>query len=292
MPQPREPKTLFRQNYNEIVKNQVSNDEYSIKVQEFAKIFANMYINKTSIGKVNIETDIDAGRLIVTSDSNPVIDIPLNEEILSGNRNSSNMVAKMRNLIEIAEDIGVELEVEAMRQQNIKDEEKNSRGFEISSKKTTPSIIESMNYSFRNLDINEEDLSKFDVNSLDIPSEYSIDLARRKTDLNLFKAMIGMETKSIKIDSTVKSEIINDFYDKVTKLNEKSYYEENEILKQSAENLELNYSKPDLLILMHPEIIEKENSLKNKYNSDGTLIEFDKLIELREKNKERASSKK
>ena len=287
MPQPREPKTLFRQNYNEIVKNQVSNDEYSIKVQEFAKIFANMYINKTSIGKVNIETDIDAGRLIVTSDSNPVIDIPLNEEILSGNRNSSNMVAKMRNLIEIAEDIGVELEVEAMRQQNIKDEEKNSRGFEISSKKTTPSIIESMNYSFRNLDINEEDLSKFDVDSLDIPSEYSIDLARRKTDLNLFKAMIGMETKSIKIDPTVKSEIINDFYDKVTKLNEKSYYEENEILKQSAENLELNYSKPDLLILMHPEIIEKENSLKNKYNSDGTLIEFDKLIELREKNKER-----
>ena len=287
MPQPREPKTLFRQNYNEIVKNQVSNDEYSIKVQEFAKMFANMYINKTSIGKVNIETDIDAGRLIVTSDSNPVIDIPLNEEILSGNRNSSNMVAKMRNLIEIAEDIGVELEVEAMRQQNIKDEEKNSRGFEISSKKTTPSIIESMNYSFRNLDINEEDLSKFDVDSLDIPSEYSIDLARRKTDLNLFKAMIGMETKSIKIDPTVKSEIINDFYDKVTKLNEKSYYEENEILKQSAENLELNYSKPDLLILMHPEIIEKENSLKNKYNSDGTLIEFDKLIELREKNKER-----
>ena len=34
MPQPREPKTLFRQNYNEIVKNQVSNDEYSIKVHK------------------------------------------------------------------------------------------------------------------------------------------------------------------------------------------------------------------------------------------------------------------
>ena len=32
------------------------------------------------------------------------------------------------------------------------------------------------------------------------------------------------------------------------------------------------------------EIIEKFNSLKDKYNSDGTLIEFDKLIELREHN--------
>ena len=287
MPQPREPKTLFRKNYDEIVKEKISNDEYSIKVQDFAKMFANMYINKTSIGKVNIKTDIDAGRLIVLSDGNAVIDIPLNEEILSGNRNSSNMVSKMKDLIEVAEDIGVELEVESMRQQNTKDEEKNSRGFEISSKKTSPSITESMNYSLRKLDLNDEFLTEFNLDSLDIPSEYSVDLARKKTDLNLFKALIGMETKSIKINPTVKSEIINDFCDKVTKLNEKSYFEENEILKQSAQNLEFNYSKPDLLILMHPEIIEKENSLKNKYNSDGTLIEFDKLIELREKNKER-----
>lgn len=287
MTQPREPKTLFRKNYDEIVKEKISNDEYSIKVQDFAKMFANMYINKTSIGKVNIKTDIDAGRLIVLSDGNAVIDIPLNEEILSGNRNSSNMVSKMKDLIEVAEDIGVELEVESMRQQNTKDEEKNSRGFEISSKKTSPSITESMNYSLRKLDLNDEFLTEFNLDSLDIPSEYSVDLARKKTDLNLFKALIGMETKSIKINPTVKSEIINDFCDKVTKLNEKSYFEENEILKQSAQNLEFNYSKPDLLILMHPEIIEKENSLKNKYNSDGTLIEFDKLIELREKNKER-----
>ena len=36
MTQPREPKTLFRKNYDEIVKEKISNDEYSIKVQDFA----------------------------------------------------------------------------------------------------------------------------------------------------------------------------------------------------------------------------------------------------------------
>lgn len=284
--EPRKTNTLFRKVYKDVVEKQVEEKEYAEQMQEFAVNFSKLYLKNAGMKKSDVDVVLDGDTLKILNGEKEIININLNENILSGKNHNLSKTGKAKNIIEIAEDIGVELEVTGMMLQNTKDEELNNRGFYISSKETAPTIMQSIEYSLSKLPTDEKDMIGYDVEDLNAPSEYSINLARRKTFLNNFKSIVDMETKSEILDEKVKNAMIDDVLEKMEIENEKSYYEEGAILNVFAENSELNYSRPEMLILMHPEIIEKDNSLKNKFNEDGTLIEFDKLIELREKNKE------
>lgn len=284
--EPRKTNTLFRKIYKDAVENQVDENEYSIQMQEFAQNFSKLYLKNAGIKKSNVDVILDKDNLRILNGEKEIINIKLNENIISGKNHNLSKVGKAKDIIEIAEDIGVELEVAGMMLQNTKDDELNNRGFYISSKETAPTIMQSIEYSLSKLPTDDRDMVNYDIDDLNAPSEYSINLARRRTLLNNFKSIVDMETKSEIVDEKVKNSMIDDVLEKIDIENGKSYYEENTILNVFAENSELNYSRPEMLILMHPEIIEKDNSLKNKFNEDGTLIEFDKLIELREKNKE------
>lgn len=276
--------TLFRKMYDETVQKQVGTEEYIGQVKEFIINYANLYINKTSLKGDAIDVSIEDNRLKLSTNNQEFVDIGLNEDILNGNRNTNSKITKMNNIIEIAEDIGVELELKSLDLQNVKSDDVENRGFYISAKDKAPTTKDAIDYSLRRLPQEEEKLADFWIDDEDIISEYDIDNARRSTYLNIFESAINMETKTIKIDPNVKRELVNNFIEKSAQLNEASYIEEQEMLELNEEGLEINYSKPDILVLMHPEIIEKFNSLEDKYNKDGTLIEFDKLIELREHN--------
>lgn len=284
--EPRKTNTLFRKTYKDVVEKQVDENEYSLQMQEFAKNFSRLYLKNAGMKKSDVDVILDKDNLKILNGEKEVINIKLNENIISGKNHNLSKVGKAKDIIEIAEDIGVELEVTGMMLQNTKDEELNNRGFYISSKESAPTIMQSIEYSLSKLPTDDKDMVNYDIDDLNAPSEYSINLARRRTFLNNFKSIVDMETKAEILDEKVKNSMIDDVLEKMEIENEKSYYEESSILNVFAENSELNYSRPEMLILMHPEIIEKDNSLKNKFNEDGTLIEFDKLIELREKNKE------
>ena len=276
--------TLFRKMYDETVQKQVGTEEYIGQVKEFIINYANLYINKTSLKGDAIDVSIEENRLKLSTNGKEFVDIGLNEEILNGNRNTNNKITKMNNIIEIAEDIGVELELKSLDLQNVKNDDIDNKGFYISAKDKAPTTKDAIDYSLRKLPQEDTQIANFWIDDEELISEYDIDNARRNTYLNVFESAINMETKTIKIEPGIKSKIVNDFIDKSAVLNEASYIEEQEMLELNEEELDINYSKPDILVLMHPEIIEKFNSLKDKYNSDGTLIEFDKLIELREHN--------
>lgn len=284
--EPRKTNTLFRKTYKDVVEKQVDENEYSLQMQEFAKNFSRLYLKNAGMKKSDVDVILDKDNLKILNGEKEIINIKLNENIISGKNHNLSKVGRAKDIIEIAEDIGVELEVTGMMLQNTKDEELNNRGFYISSKETAPTIMQSIEYSLSKLPTDDKDMVNYDIDDLNAPSEYSINLARRRTFLNNFKSIVDMETKAEILDEKVKNSMIDDVLEKMEIENEKSYYEESSILNVFAENSELNYSRPEMLILMHPEIIEKDNSLKNKFNEDGTLIEFDKLIELREKNKE------
>ena len=126
--------TLFRKMYDETVQKQVGTEEYIGQVKEFIINYANLYINKTSLKGDAIDVSIEENRLKLSTNGKEFVDIGLNEEILNGNRNTNNKITKMNNIIEIAEDIGVELELKSLDLQNVKNDDIDNKGFYISAK--------------------------------------------------------------------------------------------------------------------------------------------------------------
>lgn len=286
MAKPRELHTLLRQTYKDGISKEIGNEEFTQIIKNFIQEYSRMYFNsvtKNSKNTKEVTINVSDNDLSVFAGDQSVANIIFTKNLASGEMNQSTSNSKMKNLMQLMDDLGVELEINGMVINNTIDEENKSNGFSVVAEEKAPTIKQAIEYSMSKLPDDVQEAMYYDSEVMDGPSEYSINLAQRKTLVTNLESLLKVDTKSSKtLDSRIKMQSINNYIDKISIARGKAIEYETELMRENVED-NANYSVPEMLVLMNPSIIQKDNVLKNKFDENGTLLEFDVLMEKEEK---------
>ncbi len=285
MAKPRQENTLIRQLFKDVVNKKVTREEFTKIVNEYMEDISRIYFNsntKASNKVQEVTRELKDGVVYIKVGNQEVVSLALDEKILSGEIAEKSPTKIAESLIELTDDFTESITLSSMAINNTLDEESGNSGFSIVAEEKAPTMMESYNYSMGKIPGNIESAINIDESEWDIPTEYNNNLARRKALLSNFEAFLKVDTKSSKVlDPEMKAKLVTKYLINISEVKEKSYDFEEEIKREAIEE-DSSYSVKEMVVLMNPDIVKKDNVLKNKFNEDGTLIEMDVLIQNRE----------